>query len=254
MTAEHAHHPSGPLAVAVGLAVVAGYLDAYLFLFVTNVFVANMSGNMIRIGIFAGDGSWTTTAASAAALGAFMTGVVVAILHHDRRLQRGASVRPDELLFAEAALMFSLPIMLYGFDLGFATNPGPAHYLVIGVAAMAMGMQASALRRVGEIAVATTYGTGTVVRVGEKIALALRKAERVSDHRRLYTILVLFVVLVGYIGGAAIASALGSAHWLLGFPPAMLIGLALFVRHDQQIQSLFAASRSRFSTRQADDF
>ena len=43
---------------------------------------------------------------------------------------------------------------------------------------VAMGLQATALRRVGQIAVATTYGTGAIVRVGEKVALAARRADR----------------------------------------------------------------------------
>lgn len=61
MTAETAHHPSGPPVLALSLAGVAGFVHAHLFLYVTNVFVANMSRNMVRVGIFAGDGQSRAT-------------------------------------------------------------------------------------------------------------------------------------------------------------------------------------------------
>ena len=80
MTAETAHHPSGPLVLACSLAGVAGFVDAHLFLHITNVFVANMSGNMVRVGIFSGSGDWSIAAGSVAALFAFGAGVMVAMV------------------------------------------------------------------------------------------------------------------------------------------------------------------------------
>lgn len=222
MPAETSHHPSGPVALALSLAAIAGFVDAYLFLNVTNVFVANMSGNMVRLGILIGDARWAEVGGLIAALFAFSGGVVVAITHHDRTLRQRAHVRPDGLLVGEACLLVLLPLVLIAFDPAFSTDPGPVQYLIIGLGALAMGIQVSALRRVGDIAVATTYGTGTIVRIGEKIALGLRRADRVSDHRRTTTIVLLVAVLVSYIGGAAIASALGTSHLLMFIPPVVL--------------------------------
>jgi uncharacterized membrane protein YoaK (UPF0700 family) len=88
MTAETAHHPSEPLALACSLAGVAGFVDAHLFLHVTNVFVANMSGNMVRVGIFSGSGDWSIAAGSLAALFAFAMvamGVMVAMTGDSNR-------------------------------------------------------------------------------------------------------------------------------------------------------------------------
>ncbi len=237
MTAETAHHPSGPLLLALSLAGIAGFIDAFLFLHVTGVFVANMSGNLVRVGIFTGAEKWSNAAGSAAALAAFTTGVIVAITHHDRRLRTYHRVRPDELLAAEALLTFTLPIILIVFDVHFAANADAIHYLVMGIGAFAMGMQASALRRVGDIAVATTYGTGTIVRIGEKAALALRSAARTSDHRRATTLAVLTGVLAAYVGGAAAASALGDSPTLLFGPPAVLTGLIVLVRREWRLRS-----------------
>lgn len=40
MTQEHQHHPTGTLPMAITLAVVAGFVDAFDFVNVTPVFVA----------------------------------------------------------------------------------------------------------------------------------------------------------------------------------------------------------------------
>ena len=253
MTAETAHHPSGPLVLACSLAGVAGFVDAHLFLHVTNVFVANMSGNMVRVGILSGSGDWPIAAGSVAALFAFGAGVVVAIGHHDRRLQQTKPVRPDELLAIEGLLTLSLPAILIGFDVEFSNRAGLIHYLVIGIGAFAMGIQASSLRRVGSIAVATTYGTGTIVRIGEKLALGLRRAERTSSSRRSATIIVLVGVLCCYVGGAAAASALGSSPFLLLIPAAVLLTFAAYVRSSTGFRSALAESRVRRSERRATD-
>lgn len=254
MTAETAHHPSGPLVLACSLAGVAGFIDAHLFLHVTNVFVANMSGNMVRIGIFTGSGDWSIAAGSVAALFAFAAGVVVAIAHHDRRLRQDKPVRPDELLAIEALLTLSLPVILIVFDVEFSNRAVPVHYLVMGIGAFAMGIQASSLRRVGSIAVATTYGTGTIVRIGEKLALGLRRAERTSVGRRSATIIVLVGVLACYVGGAAVASALGSSPLLLLIPSAVLAIFAMYVRSSAGFRAAVAESRIRRSERRMTDY
>lgn len=254
MTAETAHHPSGPLVLAFSLAGVAGFIDAHLFLHVTTVFVANMSGNMVRLGIFTGSGDWSIAAGPAAALLAFGAGVVVAIAHHDHQLQQNKRVRPDELLVVEALLTLSLPILLVVFDVPFANQAATLHYVVIGIGAFAMGIQASSLRRVGSIAVATTYGTGTVVRIGEKVALALRRTERTSDGRRSATVVVLVGVLGCYVGGAAAAAALGSSPLLLLLPSAVLLIFAVFVRSSAGFRAAFAEARIRRPERRTTDY
>lgn len=245
MTAETAHHPSGPLVLALSLAAVAGFVDAHLFLFVSNVFVANMSGNMVRVGISAGEGEWAASIASTVALASFAFGVIAAIVHHDRQLQSKQRVRPDELLVAEAALLLSLPVLIVGFDIEFSAVADPIHVGVMAIGAFAMGMQASSLRRVGDVAVATTYGTGTIVRIGEKVALAGRGADRAEGPSRSTTITVLTAVLVSYILGAAVAAVLGESPWLLLIPPGTLTVFVVYIRRSTSFQQMFTESRRR---------
>lgn len=230
MTQEPTHHPSGPLAVALALAAVAGFVDAHIYLNVAPIFVANMSGNLVRLGMDAGSGRWSEASAAAVAVVAFSVGVVIAIVQHDRRLRRSLGLRPDALLAAEALLLLIVAAMRAGLGTDAAAGLSGRTAPVVVVAAIAMGVQAATLRRVGAIAVATTYGTGAIVRIGEKIALAGRRAGRVTSHRRRVTIAVLSSVLVSYVAGAAVAAAVGSSPWLLLLPAAVLAAGSAFLR------------------------
>jgi len=222
MTQEPDYHPSGALGVAVVLSAVAGFVDAHMFLWVTRVFVANMSGNMIQLGMFAGLGEWRSAARSTAALAAFLAGVVMAMLVHHRRVEGANHVHPAALLVVESTLVLALLAVLVVFDVTTASRTSAATYLAIVLGATAMGMQTVALRRVGAVAVATTYGTGTIVRIGEKLALGARRADRAGELLRRVTIAVLGAILVGYVVGAAAAAAIGSSPYDLLIPVAAL--------------------------------
>lgn len=227
---ERTHHPSGPLGLAIALAAAAGFIDAHIYVNVTPVFVANMSGNLIHFGIVVGDGDWDQAVGSLVALGAFTLGVVVATVHHDRQVTLHREVRPTFLLAVESVLLLALTVGLAVAHLGFARQPRPADYPVLLTAGLAMGIQAGALRRVGELAVATTYGTGAIVRIGEKVVLAARRAEHAVVHRRRVAIAILAVVLASYISGAVLATAAGSQPALLAVPTATLAICALVSR------------------------
>jgi uncharacterized membrane protein YoaK (UPF0700 family) len=224
---ERTHHPSGPLGLAIALAAAAGFVDAHIYENVTPVFVANMSGNLIHMGIAVGNEDWNPAIATLLALGAFTAGVIVATVHHDRQVTRAREVRPAFLLAVESVLLLALTTWLIAAPTSFTARPRAADFPVLVVAAMAMGIQAGALRRVGEIAVATTYGTGAIVRIGEKLVLAARRADRSSIHRRRVAIAVLVIVLVSYVAGAVIATVAGSSPWLLAVPTVVLIACAV---------------------------
>jgi uncharacterized membrane protein YoaK (UPF0700 family) len=220
------------LALASALAASAGFVDAHIYLNVTPVFVANMSGNLIHLGVFAGTGEYGDVLGSVVALVAFLLGVVVATGHHDRQLRRVGSLRPGTLLAGEAVLVASLTVLIGLFDLDFTSHVRLADAPVICVAAFAMGIQTSALRRVGAVAVATTYGTGAIVRIGEKIGLAVQRADRSTEHRRRDTVIVLLSVLASYVGGAAVAATIGSSSLLLLLPGAVLVVAAIVIGRD----------------------
>jgi uncharacterized membrane protein YoaK (UPF0700 family) len=213
--------------MAIALAATAGFIDAHIYVNVTPVFVANMSGNLIHLGIVTGEGDLDQASASLLALAAFTSGVILATVHHDRQVASGRAVRPTFLLAIEAVLLLGLTGWLAITSLSYAEQPGLSAAPVLAVAALAMGLQAGALRRVGEIAVATTYGTGAIVRIGETMVLAARRADRTTEHRRRVAIAVLLVVLASYVAGAVIATAAGGSPALLLAPTVVLAGCAV---------------------------
>ncbi|MEO6124462.1 MAG: DUF1275 family protein, partial [Ilumatobacteraceae bacterium] len=119
------------------------------------------------------------------------------------------------LLYLETTLLLAVAFSIVGLGVHYSPSMEAIDYPVVILATVAMGLQAVALRRVGIVAVSTTFGTGAVVRLGEKIALALRRAQRPGAMRRRITIAVLTAVLFAYVAGAAIAAALGTSTWPL---------------------------------------
>ncbi len=215
MTAEERHHSSGPLVVAVMLAITAGFVDGYVFLGVAPVFVANMSGNLIRLGLAIGATDVHQLVMSMVAIAGFLGAAIVGSTLNDVRVRHHGRPSAARLLAIETIVLSAL------WAIVLAARPNTdvvtaGSYLAILVGSIAMGLQAVSLRRVGNIAVSTTYGTGAIVRIGEKIALGLRRAERGSDIRRRATIYVITIILVGYVTGAAIAAAVDVTNraWL----------------------------------------
>ena len=71
MPTEAQLHVSGSARLAMVLAATGGFVDAFIYVRVTPVFVANMSGNLIRLGIASGGKNWISAASSAVALAGF---------------------------------------------------------------------------------------------------------------------------------------------------------------------------------------
>lgn len=208
------------------LASCAGFLDAYLYQHVTPVFVANHSGNLIRLGMDVGKGFWSEAAIALCAIVAFVIGVGTATIAHDRNRQRGHPARPALLLVAEVVLLLGVLALVLAQDLTPSLVPRLEDYPVIFVAAFAMGLQTAVLGRVGTVVVSTTYGSGSMAKIGEHTALSARSGagrER-RGHGRAVT--VLLAVVATYAGGAALASVLSASRVALLIPIAVVAGSA----------------------------
>lgn len=220
----------GTVAMAAVLTGVAGFVDAHIFVHVTEVFVANQSGNVVLFGIFLGERRWPEVAAHLLSILMFGVGVAVGTTIHDRRRAEGRPLRPDLILLAEAVLLAAL-IVLRVLD-----GPRPVleidamDYPVILLGALAMGLQTVVIGKVGSVAVATTYESGAVARMGEEAALAGR-SDGTDTRRRHTAVLKILIVVVGsYAAGAALASALDrSPAWLL-LPLAVVVACAVVAR------------------------
>jgi len=243
MPSEVDHHASGSLQLAVALAATAGFVDAFIYERVAPVFVANMSGNLIRLGISAGHHHGTGTVIAVVALAGFVAGVIIGAAHLDVHVRSERPIDPSMLLLSEAVMLAALPVILRVAHVAYSPSIQPVDHLVIAVGSVAMGLQAVALRRVGQIAVSTTYGTGAVVRLGEKLALAAKRTPRPQNHRRRTSIAVIGTVLCSYVGGAFIAASLSGNPTLLLIPATIPLVGSVGLRHQRRRTNALAHAK-----------
>jgi uncharacterized membrane protein YoaK (UPF0700 family) len=139
---------------------VAGTVDAIGYLSLGHVFTANMTGNAVLLGLAVGQAQVAAAFRSLFALAGFALGVTVgAILAHRTGTdvdQRRAFVGPilvETFILAAFAATLHLPNMPRSqFTL----------HVLIGLSAVAMGIQSAAVRRLNLPGIATTVLTGTI--------------------------------------------------------------------------------------------
>jgi uncharacterized membrane protein YoaK (UPF0700 family) len=161
--------PRSAYGVAFPLAVVAGYVDAVGFLTLAGLFVAHMSGNTVRLGVFVGDGDWSLAAQRLVPIIVFTIGVAAGIAVVEALRRRSTPAPAAPMLVVEGALL--LAFMLVGRIVlnGHGAAGGSWNYYLLAVlAVLAMGWQNAALRRVAGVPVHTTFVTGILMQVAEE--------------------------------------------------------------------------------------
>jgi uncharacterized membrane protein YoaK (UPF0700 family) len=143
---------------AAALSALAGYADANAFVHLGGYFVSFMSGNSTRLGV--GLASALDSAALAGGLIAlFVIGVMLGALLN-RASDRAGGVRVLGLV-ASVLTLASLLASVQSTD------------LAIAALAVAMGAMNGVFLRDGEVSIGVTYMTGTLVRMGQRLAAAL---------------------------------------------------------------------------------
>lgn len=150
--------------LAATLSALAGYVDAVGFMTLGGFFVSFMSGNSTRLGVGLAMGEWADAAIALGLIGLFVVGVVIGATVA-RRFGEG---RRSAVLAAEALLLLA--------GAGLCT----AGWREAGMAAvvLAMGVENAVFQRQGDVGVGLTYMTGTLVRMGQRIATALHGGAR----------------------------------------------------------------------------
>jgi len=159
----------GPLPIfLVGLTIVTGLVDALSFLRLGEVFVANMTGNIVLLGFDVAGVEGFSAPAHLAALAAFILGAAIggqlgaAFGHHRGRLV--AVVATAKCGFGCAALAMSL--------LTAQPDAPGLRYALIGLLSTSMGLQNAAIRRLRIPDLTTTVLTGTITALGSDLLTA----------------------------------------------------------------------------------
>jgi uncharacterized membrane protein YoaK (UPF0700 family) len=203
------------------LAGAAGCIDALSYLRLGNVFTANMTGNAVLLGIATGQQVAARALHSVAALAGFVLGVLAGAALSARRQGSQAAVWPPGVTLTLGVELIVLGALAAGWALEGGDPAGRAEYGLIGVAALAMGLQSAAVRQLGVGGVATTYMTGTIT--GLLAGLALGGGLRGGRLRQGGVVLAL---VGGAVAGAAVLGEAGGAAALI---PVVLVAVVVAV-------------------------
>lgn len=195
--------------MAAALAALAGYVDAVGFIASGGLFISFMSGNSTRLGIGLAEAR-DVAALAGSLLAAFVAGVTLATLL-GRRLD--GKRRRGQLLLVAA-------LLAGGFALGHAALTWPALLL----AAMAMGAENCVFEAGGDVKISLTFMTGNLVKIGQRLALALSGGPALAF---LPWLLLWLAMIGGAVAGALAWPLLGMAN--LGLAAAAAAVLALVI-------------------------
>ena len=207
--------------LAVALAMIAGFLDAYGMI-TYRTYLSFMSGNTTQAGYEIGQGKFGPALYSVLlAIAFFVCGSFAGTL-----LERSSVRRIRRLVFVVIASSLALIIGLA--QIGFSFN-----WISVAPISFAMGAMNTALSRVGE-SVSLTFVTGTLSRIGIQLALAVKRIP-LTDSRGPWDsharrTLQLASIWAGFLIGALLSGAATPRFgvWALLFPMLALSALAMF--------------------------
>ena len=197
--------------LAFALAALAGFVDALGFLQLGGLFVSFMSGNSTRlaVGLAAPPGA---APLAALLIGAFVGGVIVGSLV-------SAAVPEKHRKAAVLAVVTATLIAAAA-----ASHYAPGGTIVVAAMAAAMGCANTVFQREGEVSIGVTYMTGTLVKLGQRIAQALRGGNRFGWTPYL---LLWAALLAGALAGATSYAWIGlGSLWIAAAWSAALSLLA----------------------------
>jgi uncharacterized membrane protein YoaK (UPF0700 family) len=249
---ERSRAPSLPLgrdAMVLVLTWAAAGVDAISYLELGHVFTANMTGNAVLLGLAIGQGQGLAALRSIIALTGFMVGVALSAVVLETGRDRGEW--PMSVTKAVVTEGIILGVFTLTWHLG--AHSGPLLYALIGLSAVAMGIQSAAIRHLKVPGIATTYITGTLTSMVAEFAswlYRLRVSPLAADPTgqsasleiaaapRYRGALLQAVVVLVYVLAAVVSAVLQARHSrLVSLSPLGAVALVVLnasLRHRRQ--------------------
>lgn len=207
----------------VAMTFASGAVDAVSFLGLGRVFTANMTGNIVLLGVAAGRGAGEEALRAGVALVAFAVAVAAV-----GRIAPGAEdgrAWPGRVTAALGIELVLQALFLVGW-LASGTRPGGGtEDVLVAISGAAMGIQSSAVARLGVRGVTTTFVTGTLTGLLRALAAG---AGHGPEHRRRAAVVAALVAGAG-VGAALLGGprAVAPAVPLAGTAAVIVVALTL---------------------------
>lgn len=221
----------------IALAAVAGYADAISYVALGQVFTANMTGSTVLLGLNLAQGNGLFALRAGVSIASFLAGVSIGAALVRQHVS--GTVWPRYVTRALAVEVGFLALFtVVGVTAGTSDTHGIV-YLLIGLAACAMGLQSIAVRSLGVVDITTTYITGTWVGLLAGLTRYLGAEVEAERKRRPPVFSSLHPqardarMLLTYLVAAAVCGLLVTANMrlaLIPLAPALAVAVAIAAR------------------------
>lgn len=217
------------------LAVTAGATDAVGFIALGEAFTSVMTGNLVLLGISIAKGDAALLQHIITAVGCYIVGCVVGALIV-RHPEHGQRVWPTPVTVALCVELGLFAVAGAVWWTAGSAPAGTAQLAVLGVNAVALGVQASAVLRFGSGTVSTTYMTGTLTKVVSGLALGTPVTSHVPGIAAL-----LSMAVGGLVGALVVVRVPAGAPVIQLVLVAAVIAGAWAARHVERHRAAEAA-------------
>jgi uncharacterized membrane protein YoaK (UPF0700 family) len=209
-------HVSTRDSLVVLLTLTTGAVDVTSFLALGNVFSSVITGNLVLLGVAAGVGRPELAVHSGVALAGYVLGVLAGAPLAARRHHQATRTWPPSVTVTLAVELVILLVFCVGWELAGTHPSGGSQLVLVVVLAAAMGLQAAAVRRLGQMS--TTYLTSTLT----ALVAGLVTGSKPDGMARSLGVLATLII------GAIVASVLleEARAWL---PVVILVPLGLVI-------------------------
>jgi uncharacterized membrane protein YoaK (UPF0700 family) len=201
--------------LVVLLTLTTGAVDATSFLALGNVFASVITGNMVLLGVAAGTGHLALAVHSGVALAGYLAGVLAGAPLAGQR-PHASGTWPPSVTITLAAELVILAAFSIGWELAGTHPSGGGQLALVAVLAAAMGLQAAAVRRLGQMS--TTYLTSTLT----SLVAGLATGSKPDGMAR--SLGVLATLIIGAVGASILLE--NARAWL---PLVILLPLGLVI-------------------------
>lgn len=205
-------------AAALTLAITSGATDAISFLALGGAFTSVMTGNLVLLGVSLGHTDGVLARQIGAAVVGYVAGCAIGARITGTPVD-GEPVWPPAVtrgLAVEAGLFVMYAAGWWAVG---GRPDGAAEVGLLGLSALALGIQSASVRRFGVTGLSTTYLTGTLT----TLVIRLANGERFRNVARN------LLLLLALLAGAAVAAALLALHAVALVPLVQVTPLGLVV-------------------------